>query len=153
MDGQKIIDLLKPHISSAAQFSTSKAEGIGHQRWTTFEAPTFSATVKPANLQDLQAAVKYATASKIPFMVTSSGHGYGRILGKAKDVLEIDLRSFKDIKVDKEANTVTIGGSVLHRELIEPLFKAGKQMRISSCLNTTKIFNSCWYSFRCLHVY
>jgi FAD/FMN-containing dehydrogenase len=134
MDSQKIVGILQPQISSSTQIShpSSKIDGVGLERWTEWKAPTFSMTAKPANVEDLQSIVKCATAHNIPFLATSSGHGYSHAYGKAKDVLEIDLTNFKDIHVDNDSSTVTIGGAVRHREVFEPLWAAKKQIRTSS---------------------
>jgi UDP-N-acetylenolpyruvoylglucosamine reductase len=136
MDGQHIVDILRPHVSQATHFSipTAPEASIGVQRWTEWKAPTFSATVKPVNVQDLQAIVKNATINKISFLGVASGHGYSKAYATAKDILEIDLTNFKSIQIDAEKNTVTIGAAVKHNELFDPLFKAGKQMRTWTCL-------------------
>jgi FAD/FMN-containing dehydrogenase len=134
MDGQKIIDILKPLVSMSTQFSLpiSPKQNVGARRWTDWKSPTFCCTVKPGTVSDLQAVVEHAAANKIPFLAVASGHGYSKAYTKAKDVLEIDLGNFKAIEVDKERSTVTVGGAVQFRELFEPLYKAGKQMRMSS---------------------
>jgi FAD/FMN-containing dehydrogenase len=132
MTGQALIDALDPLVSPATKFAfpSAKEAGVGTARWTDWSPPTFAATVKPASVQDLQAVVKYATEQDVPFLAVASGHGYSPAFGKAKDVLEIDLNGFKDVTVNADANTITIGGAVLHSEVIDPLWKAGKQMRM-----------------------
>lgn len=131
MDGQAIIDALKPLVSETTDFSTPFApkKGVGATRWTDWKAPTWNATVKPSNVADVQAIVKYCTEHNQPFMAVGSGHGYSAHFGKAKDILQIDINNFKDIDINTEASTMTIGAAVLHSEVVDPLWKARKQIR------------------------
>ena len=131
MDGEKLVKSLRPLVSSTCKFSTptAKEADIGVTRWTDWKAPSFVATVKPTTVQDVQAVVKYASDNDIPFLAVGSGHGYSASFGRARDALEIDINNFKDIAIDVENSTVTIGGAVLHREIIPPLWQVGKQIR------------------------
>ena len=86
--------------------------------------------MKPATIHDLQETVKFLTKNNIPFLAIGSGHGYSAHYGKAKDIVEIDINSFKDIDIDKEKSTVKVGAAVLHSEVIEPLWQVGKQIRM-----------------------
>ena len=133
MEGQQLVDTLKTLVSSSTQLSTPFApvNGVGVRRWTDSNPPTWTATVKPANVQDLQAVVKYATEKGVPFLAVSSGHGYSSY-SKAKNVLQIDLNNFKEIQIDEANYTVRLGGAVLHKEAIEPLWKAQRQIRKGS---------------------
>ncbi|KAF2095429.1 FAD-binding domain-containing protein [Rhizodiscina lignyota] len=114
LDGASVIELLKKNLSAQSQFAVppDPQNSIGNARWTTYKAPSFSATVKPANVADIQSAIKYATENGIPFHVTATGHHFTGMFEKMKNVLEIDISSLKDIKIDKAANTMTIGGAV-----------------------------------------
>lgn len=134
MDGQDILNALRPILSPEAQFSLPFAarEGVGAPRWTEWKAPTWKATVKPATVEDVQKTVKFLTKNNEPFLAVGSGHGYSAQYGKAKDIVQIDINNFKDIDIDKDKNTMKIGGAVLHREVIEPLWKVGKQIRKST---------------------
>ena len=69
-------------------------------------------------------------ASKVPFLATGGGHSFSINLGKLENGLELDLSGFKTVKVDAAANTLTIGGAVTFGEILEPLYAAGKEMRM-----------------------
>lgn len=134
MDAKQIISLLKEHLSPAAQYSSSgnEVEGVGRKRWTTYKQPSFIAVVKPASVKDVQKVVKLCSEKDIPFHAVATGHHYTTSYEKAKGLLQIDLSNFKKIDIDKSANTVTIGGAVMFKELFDPLFNAGKEMRKSA---------------------
>ncbi|KAL8736131.1 MAG: hypothetical protein Q9181_002521 [Wetmoreana brouardii] len=102
------------------------------QRYTNHDAPTYIAAVKPVLVTDVQKIVKFVAAIGIPFLATGGGHGFATTLGKLHAGLEIDLSAFKQISIDKSASTMTIGGSVLIGEVIEPLYSAGKEMQTGS---------------------
>lgn len=73
--------------------------------------------------------IQFASKHNVPFMATGGGHGYSSTLHSCKNGIDIDLGFFHDIKIDKEASTITIGGSVKFGELIQPLFDVGKEIR------------------------
>lgn len=70
-----------------------------------------------------------ATQKDIPFLATGGRHGYGTTLGNLKNGLAIDLSQLNSIRVDKEAETVTIGGGVRWRDILDPVYEAGFEMR------------------------
>ncbi|KAL8645999.1 MAG: hypothetical protein Q9226_007051, partial [Calogaya cf. arnoldii] len=100
------------------------------QRWTSHEAPTYLAAVKPALVSDVQKIVRFASAVRIPFLATGGGHGFATTLGRLHNGLKIDLSAFKQISIDKAAGRMTVGGSVLIGDVIEPLYNAGKEIRL-----------------------
>lgn len=102
------------------------------QRYTSHDAPTYLAVVKPALVSDVQKIVRFVSAVGIPFLATGGGHGFATTLGRLRNGLEIDLSAFKQISIDKGASTMTIGGSVLIAEVIEPLYNAGKEIQTGS---------------------
>ncbi|KXG46525.1 FAD-binding, type 2 [Penicillium griseofulvum] len=103
------------------------------QRWTAWEEPTFSVGIKPANVADLQAIVKYASENDVPFLASGGGHGYSTSFGALQNGLKIDLGFFNSITIDKKKNTMTIGGSVKFSDVMPPLYKAGKEIQTGSC--------------------
>lgn len=109
------------------------------QRWTLYEPalPTYNVAAKPATVQDVQKIVVYASANRVPFMATGGGHGYSSTLSSAKDALDVDLSNFKGVIVDPGANTVTIGGATTYRQIYDPLYNAGKQIREFSSSRVT----------------
>jgi fumiquinazoline A oxidase len=76
--------------------------------------------------------VKFAARLSIPFLATGGGHGFATTLGKLQNGIDIDLGFFKNISIDAAASTMTVGGAVLFRDIFEPLYKAGKEIRLST---------------------
>jgi FAD/FMN-containing dehydrogenase len=83
-----------------------------------------------------QLQVQCAAENKIPFLVAATGHGYFKTYERAKNVLEVDLSNFRDIKVDDNANLITVGGAVRFRDVTKALFAVGKEMRMLSFNST-----------------
>lgn len=49
--------------------------------------------------------------------------------GKLQNGLAMDLRQLNSIKLDTNAETVTIGGGVTTGEVLDPLYEAGFDLR------------------------
>lgn len=75
--------------------------------------------------------VTFASPKNISFLATGGGHGFSTTFGELRNGLEIDLRNFKQISINKDASTMIVGGGVQIGEVIGPLFNAGKEMRKS----------------------
>ncbi|KAL9005330.1 MAG: hypothetical protein Q9188_001894 [Gyalolechia gomerana] len=103
------------------------------QRWTSYEAPSYLASIKPSCVEDVQKIVKLCAERNIPFLATGGGHGYSTSFGKLDDGLELDLGSFKAISIDKAAKTMTVGGAVTFGEVYDPLYAAGFEIPTGSC--------------------
>lgn len=101
-------------------------------RWSTNDAPTFFAAIKPATPGDVQKIVRYASRNQIPFLGVGGGHGFTTTLGELKEGLEIDLSQFNKVSVDARKNRLTIGGSVRFEEILDPVYAAGKEIRRSA---------------------
>ncbi|KAF7935440.1 uncharacterized protein EAE97_008347 [Botrytis byssoidea] len=101
------------------------------QRWTIYPPaePTYILALKPALPSDIQIIIQFASNHNIPFMATGGGHGYSATLHSCKNGIDIDLGFFHDIEIDKEASTITIGGSIKFGELLKPLFDVGKEIQ------------------------
>lgn len=114
-------------FTSSPDYATSNFT----QRWTLYgpALPTYNVAAKPATVQDVQKIVVYASANRVPFMATGGGHGYSTTLSTVENALDIDLSNFKSVAVDAAANTVTIGGATTFRQIYDPLYNAGKQIR------------------------
>ena len=81
--------------------------------------------------------VKIASAYSIPFLATGGGHGLSVTLHNIQNGIEIDLSRFKNVSVDADANTLTIGGANTFGDAINPLYDAGKEIRkLKSILQT-----------------
>lgn len=101
-------------------------------RWSTNDAPTFFAAIKPATPGDVQNIVRYASRNQIPFLGVGGGHGFTTTLGELKEGLELDLSQFNTISIDAQNNRMTIGGSVRFENILDPLYAAGKEIRKSA---------------------
>ncbi|EEA25174.1 hypothetical protein TMatcc_006604 [Talaromyces marneffei ATCC 18224] len=102
-------------------------------RWSTNDAPTFFAAIKPNTTGDVQKIVRYASKKKIPFLGVGGGHGFTTTLGELKNGLEIDLSLFNTVSVDGPNNRLTIGGSVTFGDILDPVYAAGKEIQTGSC--------------------
>ncbi|EPE25298.1 FAD-binding protein [Glarea lozoyensis ATCC 20868] len=102
------------------------------QRYTTFQAPTYKVSIKPALAGDVQKIVKFAASHNVPFLATGGGHGFSTTLRALHGGIEIDLGFFKNISVDPKASTMVVGGAVLNGDVIQPLYAAGKELQTGS---------------------
>ena len=73
--------------------------------------------------------VAFAANSSIPFLTTGGGHGFAITLGRLHSGIELDLSNFDHVSVDAKANTLTIGGAVRFRDVLDPLGQAHKELR------------------------
>ncbi|CAN5630745.1 FAD-binding oxidoreductase [soil metagenome] len=80
--------------------------------------------VECADVTDVQTCVNFAKDNNILAAVRGGGHNAGG-LGIADDALVIDLSPLKDIKVDKDAKTVKVGGGCLLKEVDIATHEAG----------------------------
>lgn len=65
----------------------------------------------------------------MPFLATGGGHGYTTSYAKTglKQGLEIDLSNFQKISIDEDQSALTVGPGVRFSQLMDPLYKAGKE--------------------------
>lgn len=141
--------------NTTISFPTSPQFENATERWTLFDAPTYSAAVSPGSEADLVTAVcqptreerfvyigklmisdfwcfvqvKLAVANGVPFLATGGRHGYTTTLGRLQNGVAIDLSQFDTVEVNASARTVTVGGAVQIGELLDPLYDAGFWMR------------------------
>lgn len=73
--------------------------------------------------------MKLAAALKIPFLATGGRHSYSTTLGDIHDGLAIDLSQLKSVKIDKKAETVTVGPGNIMNDILDPLYEAGFILR------------------------
>lgn len=119
------------------------------ERWTTFDAPTFSAAISPATeedvvkivrRQDIEAGprnnwlltapqVKVATQHNISFLATGGRHSYTTTIQALHNGLEVDLSQLDTVKVDAAAQTLTVGPGVRVGDIFDPLYDAGLEIR------------------------
>jgi hypothetical protein len=79
---------------------------------------------RPLDVDDVVAAVSFATAADLPIAVRGGGHGVaGHCVGDGS--LVVDLRLMRTVTVDPEARTATCGGGALWEDLDPPCQRHG----------------------------
>ncbi|KIA75595.1 FAD-dependent oxidase [Aspergillus ustus] len=129
------ISPLVRHLSRGAEVFYPSAANWSEvtPRWSTNDAPTFFAAIKPGTTGDVQNIVRFASRNQIPFLAVGGGHGFTTTLGEVQNGLEIDLSPFNKISVDARRNRLTVGGGVRFRDIMDPLYAAGKEIQTGSC--------------------
>jgi hypothetical protein len=72
--------------------------------------------------------VRFATRCNIPFLASSGQHGFDIELAELQNGMEIDLSAFRNVSVNAEKNTLTVGGGVRSLDVLDPVFNAGKEI-------------------------
>lgn len=96
-----------------------------------------AAIVQCRNVNDVVACVNFARDNQILLAIRSGGHNAGG-LGIADDALVIDLSLMKEIKVDKDAKKVKVGGGCLLKEIDAATHEVGMAVP-SGILGTTGV--------------
>jgi FAD/FMN-containing dehydrogenase len=79
---------------------------------------------RPLDVDDVVAAVSFATAADLPIAVRGGGHGVaGHCVGDGS--LVVDLRLMRDVTVDPAARIATCGGGALWEDLDPPCQRHG----------------------------
>ena len=73
--------------------------------------------------------ITFARNSSVPFLPTGGGHAFASSLEWLRNGIELDLSNFNTVRVDAKSNTLTIGGAVRFRDILEPLGQAQKELR------------------------
>ncbi|KAI5820545.1 hypothetical protein BZA77DRAFT_301038 [Pyronema omphalodes] len=102
-------------------------------RWDSYAEPSLQISVEATTISDIQTTIKFAVQRDIPLLITSTSHGFTESVRGIKNGIQISLRNFKNITVDKEHNTVTYGGGVVVGEIITELFNYGKRTSTGNC--------------------
>ncbi|KAI2618201.1 hypothetical protein GGR54DRAFT_189856 [Hypoxylon sp. NC1633] len=113
-------------------FSGSDVFTNATNRWTITDAPTFSAAISPINEEDVVAAVKLATSNGIPLLATGKRHGYTTTLAEMQQGLAIDLTQLSSYVIDKDAGTITLGGSTGIGDIQDAVAEAGFMIQSGS---------------------
>lgn len=71
-------------------------------------------------------------AHNIPFMATSGKHGYSSRLERLQNGLQIDLSRLNQVQVNTASDTVTVGPGAQFKDILGPLYNAGREMSPSS---------------------
>ncbi|KAK3376223.1 hypothetical protein B0T24DRAFT_699510 [Lasiosphaeria ovina] len=124
--------LFGPHVSSGTLIAASSDPGFASvvgPRWSTWEAPTYLAAIKPATVSDIQQIVKIAGQHKIPFLATNAGHGAATGYGDVQNALNINLAHFNSVSIDVAKSRMTVGGGTKFGDVFDPLFAVGKELQ------------------------
>ncbi len=124
--------LYGPGLSQGAKifypFDLNYSEQVT-KRWNLYDAPTYFGAIQPATVTDVQHIVNVSVQNNISFLGTGRGHGSTSTL-KAVNGIEIDLSNFRTVDLDAQKNRLTVGGSVNFSQLFDPLYDAGKMLRM-----------------------
>ncbi|RAL16600.1 FAD-binding domain-containing protein [Aspergillus homomorphus CBS 101889] len=124
--------LFRPVLSSAAQIiypSWANWTDEVQQRWSSYQAPTYTGAIKVATVSDIQHIIKLAAQHDIPFLVTGAGHGVSATLETMRDGINIDLSNLRYARLDETGNRLTIGGGTKFQEMWDVLYAAGKEIQ------------------------
>ncbi|KAJ5059245.1 hypothetical protein J3E74DRAFT_428841 [Bipolaris maydis] len=102
-------------------------------RWSNLEAPTPSVVIAPGTENDVQHIVKFANQHDIPFLTHNGHHGTLTTLGKMDYGIEIYMPQLDSIAISKDGKSVTVGGGINSKKLIDTLWTAGKQTVTGCC--------------------
>jgi FAD/FMN-containing dehydrogenase len=84
--------------------------------YNAFIDKTPALVARPATADDVAAAIAFARRHDLPLAVRGGGHN-GAGLGTCDNGVVIDMSRFKDIAVDPDAKTVTVGGGCVWSEV------------------------------------
>ncbi|KAL2824211.1 FAD-binding domain-containing protein [Aspergillus cavernicola] len=104
------------------------------ERWNSYNQPSYSFAITPATEEDVAQAVTIARSINFPFLATGGRHSSSTTLGNLRHGLAIDLSALNTVNVDAEAGTLTIGGGTPFGDILDPVYEAGYQMPVGSCV-------------------
>ncbi|UKZ52644.1 hypothetical protein TrVGV298_006425 [Trichoderma virens] len=120
-------------LNTTVSFPNSPAFNASTERWTIADPPTYIAAIRPGTEEDIGKVINLARTKRFPFLTRGAGHGYSASLGAFQHGLSLDLSQWKTLKIDKKAQTLTVGPGVTFAEIFDPLFKAGFYIQTGSC--------------------
>ena len=126
MSLQSQLPELRGVVAPDCDILTDPAETRFHElakRWADTEGQIPGAIVLPRTEEDIQTIVSWAIRSSIPFVPKCGGHSSWSIL--SSDGIVIDLSQCSAVEVDAEAQTATIKGGILQKEVAVRLAEAG----------------------------
>ncbi|KAK4233777.1 hypothetical protein C8A03DRAFT_47748 [Achaetomium macrosporum] len=125
--------LLSPEASIALRGDADFAKLT--ERWREWHAPEVAAVVRVATEADVQQTVRFAAQHDIPFVARAGGHGATEAMGKAKNAIQLDLRSLNQVRVLENGTTAVIGGGADAKHVVNELEKVGKRAVTGVCEN------------------
>ncbi|CRG87464.1 Cdc2-related kinase, arginine/serine-rich [Talaromyces islandicus] len=91
-------------------------------RWSDERLKTPALIVIPSSQDDIVVAIDYAREHGLTLVTGSGGH---KVVPIDEKTLYLDIRNFKEIRVDKDSDTTEIGGAVTNFELMTALLQDG----------------------------
>ncbi|KJZ75227.1 hypothetical protein HIM_05421 [Hirsutella minnesotensis 3608] len=131
LTGEQIVQQLRTQLSPASEIVLTSDAAYAKDftpRFSITNQPAYVVAVKASLVKDVQTIIRYASRNSVPFLATGGGHGYSSTLDRLRNGIALDLGLFNSVKVDKAANTMTIGGGVRSDEVATTLQKAGKEI-------------------------
>ncbi|KAI1502202.1 hypothetical protein F5X99DRAFT_427578 [Biscogniauxia marginata] len=119
---------LSPQGSVISPDDSSFANDIN--RFSTYHNPTFRLVSLVTNEDDVRASINCAKKTGTPFLFTGPRHGTYMGFDKLKNGLEIFTSAFDNIEIDTQANTMTIGGAVVFKDISNALYAVGKNIPV-----------------------
>ncbi|KAH6603848.1 hypothetical protein Trco_007294 [Trichoderma cornu-damae] len=119
--------------NTTVSFPNSAAFNESTERWTIADPPTYVAAIRPGTEEDISKIINLARSKRFPFLTRGAGHGYAASLDAFQHGLSLDLSQWKTLKIDKKAQTLTVGPGVTFGEIFDPLFNAGFYIQTGSC--------------------
>ncbi|KAF6813128.1 FAD binding domain-containing protein [Colletotrichum musicola] len=99
------------------------------ERWATYRPPTYAASISPATEKDVATAVKLATSNRLSFLATGGRHGYNTDLASLQNGIAIDLSRLNQVRVDRQARTLTVGPGARFGNIVGPVSDAGFEIQ------------------------
>jgi FAD/FMN-containing dehydrogenase len=90
------------------------------------------AMVRAANLDDVRRCVEFARKHLIPIAIRGGGHSFAGY-GVADGALQIDLRSFSTVTVERAHRVASVGGGTRIRDLLSATLAAGLYTPMGAC--------------------
>ncbi|KAK4170742.1 hypothetical protein QBC36DRAFT_124146 [Triangularia setosa] len=131
-----ILAKLTPKLSPTAKIllPSSPLWPNASRRWNELSRPTYSVIIQVTTERDISESVRYASRYKIPFFAFSQTHGSYFGLERFQDGIGISLSSLsRKIDLDKSGKWATIGGGMKSKDVIDYLWKRGKQTTTGGC--------------------
>ncbi|KAE8377935.1 hypothetical protein BDV26DRAFT_262436 [Aspergillus bertholletiae] len=125
--GVKLSPTAKVYYPGSDEFDAAST------RWSVLAAPKVNIVVVPGTENDVVETVKFANKKELPFLAYNGAHGAITTLGKMDHGIEIFLDQLNTIDIAADGNTVTIGGGVKSKAVIDQLWAAGKQAVSGTC--------------------
>ncbi len=122
-DFSEILDAIKEKIGSEFATDERAVANCYSRDFTTVAAGSPNIVVMPGSTEDVQAVIKIADEYEVPVVVMSTGFNHGGLTLCQRGGILMDLRRMRNMEVDEESMTVTVGPAVQARTLYFELLK------------------------------